>query len=145
LAAAVAERFARPTRVINDADLQGLDVMTGIGVEMVITLGTGVGTCIVDHGVLGPHLELSHHPFRNGETYDEQLGNGARKRVGKRRWNKRVALAVATFDALVLFDTLYVGGGNARRVEVDLGPKVKLIDPNAGIRGGVKLWNQPER
>jgi polyphosphate glucokinase len=144
LASAVAERFAEPTRVINDADLQGLDVMTGVGVEMVITLGTGVGTCIIDHGVLGPHLELAHHPFRHGETYDEQLGNAARKRVGKRKWNKRVAHAVVVFDALVLFDTLYVGGGNARRVEADLGPKVKRIDPNAGIRGGVKLWNQPE-
>ena len=144
LAAAVTERFAKPARVINDADLQGLDVMTGVGLEMVVTLGTGVGTCIVDNGVLGPHLELAHHRFRKGQTYDEQLGNAARKRIGNSEWNKRVTRAVAAFDALVLFDTLYVGGGNSRHVTVDLGPRVKLIDTNAGIRGGVKLWSQPE-
>jgi polyphosphate glucokinase len=144
LATAVAQRFGKPTRVINDADLQGLDVMTESGIEMVITLGTGVGTCIINNGVLGPHIELAHHRFRHGETYDEQLGNAARKRVGNRKWNKRVARAVAAFDALVLFDTLYVGGGNSRHITTDLGPKTKLIDTNAGILGGVKLWSQPE-
>ena len=145
LAVALEERFAKPTRVINDADLQGLDVMTGTGLEMVITLGTGVGTCLIDNGVLGPHLELAHHPFRHDETYNEQLGDAARKRIGNKKWNKRVASAIATFDALVLFDTLFVGGGNARHLDTDLPPKVRLIDPNAGILGGVKLWEQLPR
>ncbi len=145
LATTLADRYAKPTRVINDADMQGLDVMTGKGIEMVVTLGTGVGTCILDHGVLGPHLELAHHVFRHDETYNEQLGDAARKRVGKRQWNKRVVRAIAALDALVLYDTLYIGGGNARHLQGDLGPKVVLIDPNAGILGGVKLWDQPAR
>ncbi len=145
LKAALEARFAKPTRVINDADLQGLDVMSGAGLEMVVTLGTGVGTSVIDNGMLGPHLELAQHPFRHGETYNEQLGDAARKRIGNKKWNKRVKRAIATFDTLVLFDVLYVGGGNARHLDRDLPPKVTIIDANAGILGGVKLWDQPEK
>ncbi len=82
LAAALGKALGKPVRVANDADLQGLAVIAGKGVEMVITLGTGFGTGLYVDGRLGPHLELSHHPFRNGETYDQQLGNAARKAIG---------------------------------------------------------------
>ena len=33
-----------PVRVVNDADLQGLGIAVGKGLEMVVTLGTGFGT-----------------------------------------------------------------------------------------------------
>ena len=52
-------------------------------------------------------------------------------------------LAVATLDALLFFDHVYIGGGNAARVTVDLGPKASLVDNAAGILGGIKLWDQP--
>ena len=49
-------------------------------------------------------------------------------------------------DALTFFDHLYIGGGNARHLTTDkLGPKVSVIDPNAGILGGLKLWDSPVR
>src|SRR3954465_7914798 len=95
LGGALSSALARPVRVANDADLQGLAVIRGKGVEMVITLGTGFGTGLYQDGRMGPHLELSHHPFRQRQTYDEQLGNAARKEVGAERWNKRVAKAIA--------------------------------------------------
>src|SRR5262249_393398 len=38
---AIAKQTGKPTRVINDADMQGLGAIKGEGVEMVITLGTG--------------------------------------------------------------------------------------------------------
>ena len=44
LAQALEAALAKPVRVANDADLQGLAVIAGKGVEMVITLGTGFGT-----------------------------------------------------------------------------------------------------
>jgi polyphosphate glucokinase len=145
LVPALQTRFAKPTRIINDADLQGLDVMSGAGVEMTVTLGTGVGTSVIQDGTLGPHLELAQHRFRHGETYNEQLGDATRKRIGNKQWNKRVKRAIEMFDTLVLFDVLYIGGGNARHLDSDLPPKVTLIDPNSGILGGVKLWEQPIR
>ena len=140
LAGALATSLGKPVRVINDADLQGLDVMTGRGVEVVVTLGTGFGTAVFDHGRLSAHLELSQHPFRHDETYDEQLGDAARKQVGNKTWNRRVARAIATLDTLLVFDHLYLGGGNVRHLKLTLPANVTVIDPNAGILGGLRLW-----
>ena len=91
LASALKRTWQRPTRVLNDADLQGLDVVSGRGVELVVTLGTGVGTAIFEDGRLGSHLELAHHPFRKGEAYNDQLGAAARKHIGNKRWKTIVS------------------------------------------------------
>ena len=99
--------LAKPVRVANDADLQGLAVIAGKGVEMVITLGTGFGTGLYLDGRLGPHLEIAHHPFRHGETYDQQLGNATRKAIGNVRWNNRVKKAIGNMRRLTNFDHLY--------------------------------------
>ena len=144
LGGALTTALGKPTRVLNDADMQGLEVVSGNGVELVITLGTGLGTAVFQDGKLGPRLEFSHHPFRDGENYNEQVGDAARKKIGNKKWNKRVAKAVATLDALLFFDKVYIGGGNAERLTVDLGPKAVKIDPNAGILGGIMLWDHPD-
>jgi polyphosphate glucokinase len=128
--------------VANDADLEGAAVGKGEGLELVITLGTGFGTGLYQNGRLAPHLELAHHPFRKGQTYSEQLGDAARRRVSKAKWNARVKLAVETLDRLLFFDHVYIGGGNSRHVSVDLGAKASLVDNAAGVLGGVKLWDQ---
>ena len=88
---------------------------------MVITLGTGFGTAVLSQGQLVPHMELSQHPFRHGETYDEQVGDVARRNVGKKIWSKRVHKAIAVLDSVFMFDHLYVGGGNAARLQGPLG------------------------
>lgn len=143
LADALQQRFDRPTRVINDADLQGIDAASGMGLEVVVTLGTGFGTAIINEGVLAPHLEIAQHVFRRGETYDEQLGDMARKSIGNQKWNRRVRRAIASLDTLLTFDHLFLGGGNARHLDSNLPERVSLLDPNAGLLGGVKLWDQP--
>ena len=141
LAAALQERLGKPTRVANDADVQGAGAVTGRGIELVVTLGTGVGTAVFDHGRLALHLELAHHPLKGDKTYNEVLGDAARKKVGAKRWNKRVAKAVAVLDALIVPDSILIGGGNAQRITVDLGPKVTLVDNDDGLLGGIKLWD----
>jgi polyphosphate glucokinase len=140
LATALADRLGKPVRVANDADLHGLGVVVGKGVEMVITLGTGFGTGLYLDGRLGPHLELAHHRFRGGETYDQQLGNAALKRIGRTRWNARVKKAIANLRQLTHFDRLYVGGGNAKKIEFELDADATLIANDAGMKGGVALW-----
>jgi polyphosphate glucokinase len=140
LAGALARALGKPVRVANDADVQGLAVIGGKGVEMVITLGTGFGTGLYLDGRLAPHLELSHHPFRKGETYEEQLGNAARKRIGNRKWNRRVKRAIRNLRSLTNFDRLYIGGGNARKIDFALDPDVTVVDNTAGLRGGAVLW-----
>ncbi len=140
LAGALEEALGAPTRVVNDAEMQGAGVVRGQGLELVVTLGTGCGTAVFLDGRLGPHLELGQHPFRNDRTYDEVLGDAARRRVGTARWNRQVARAVRTLDVLLCFDRLYIGGGNSRRVTLTPGPNVELVDNIAGILGGVRLW-----
>jgi polyphosphate glucokinase len=142
LAGALAAALGKPVRVANDADVQGLAVIAGKGVEMVITLGTGFGTGLYLNGKLGPHLELAHHPFRNGETYDQQLGNVARKKVGLERWNRRVKKALTNIRTLTTFDHLYIGGGNAKRIDFALDPDITIVSNEAGLIGGVALWRQ---
>ena len=140
LAGALKKRLGKPTKVANDADLQGAAVVSGKGLELVITLGTGVGTALFYDGRLLPHLEFAHHPFRKGETYNEQLGDVARKEIGNTRWNKRVRKAVDTLRALSFFDHCYVGGGNSKHLTGDLATDVSTVDNTAGILGGIKLW-----
>ena len=140
LAGALEAALAKPVRVANDADLQGLAVIAGKGVEMVITLGTGFGTGLYLDGKLAPHLEIAHHPFRQHQTYDEQLGNAARKAVGSARWNKRVEKAIGNMRRLTNFDHLFIGGGNAKKIEFALASDITVISNEAGTEGGVKLW-----
>jgi polyphosphate glucokinase len=142
LAVALATRLGHPTKVANDADLQGAAVVAGHGLELVLTLGTGFGTALFFNGHLLPHLELAHHPFRKGDTYNEQIGDQARKAVGDERWAKRVKLAVSVLRALTFFDRCYIGGGNARRVEHLAGEDIEIVDNTAGILGGIKLWGK---
>ena len=131
-----------PTLVVNDADMQGCAVIEGTGMEFVLTLGTGVGTGLFHEGRLLPHLELSHGPFRDGQSFDIALGNVERKRVGKRVWIARVRDAIRAFDDAIIFDRIYVGGGNAKHLEpADVGPKGTIISNKAGVVGGVRLWD----
>jgi polyphosphate glucokinase len=141
LASALTTRLGIPTRVANDADVQGAAVVAGKGLELVVTLGTGVGTAFFYDGRLLPHLEFAHHPLMKGDTYNEQIGEVARKAVGNARWSKRVRKALATLRALSFFDHCYVGGGNARKLHGDLGPDISVVDNTAGILGGIKLWD----
>jgi polyphosphate glucokinase len=142
LSAALADKLGKPTRVANDADVQGAAVIKGHGLELVVTLGTGVGTAFFYRGQLMPHLELAHHPLHKGETYNEQLGDPARKAVGTTRWNRRVRRAVEVLRALCFFDHCYIGGGNAKRIEGAIAPDVTIVDNTAGLLGGIKLWEK---
>ena len=140
LAEELSKRLGQPVRLINDADMQGLAVVKGQGVEVVITLGTGMGSALFSEGQLGPHLELSHHPFRKGQTYEEQVGVLALEKVGPAKWNRRVQKAIRNLRVLTNFDHLYLGGGNAKELTFKLDPDVELVNNESGIRGGAWLW-----
>ncbi len=127
-------------RVVNDAVVQGLAAIRGEGIELVITLGTGFGTAVFDQGKPLPTLELAHHPFRNGDTYEAQLGKEALSKVGKKRWNRRLAKAIRILRRLFHFDRLYIGGGHARLVKLSLEPDTEIISNRLGVRGGPRRW-----
>lgn len=140
LADALTARFGKPARVLNDADVQGLGVIAGRGLECVLTLGTGIGSSLFYNGRLLPHLELGQHPLCRKLTYDRYLGDAVRRRKGRKKWNRRLKKALVVVATLVNYDTLYLGGGNAARIDFKLPRNVKRADNINGITGGIHLW-----
>ncbi|MBF2046345.1 MAG: ROK family protein [Elainella sp. C42_A2020_010] len=140
LGAILEQQLGKPVRVANDADIQGLGAISGDGVELVLTLGTGIGSAMFLNGKLIPNLELGHHPFRKGETYEQQLGRAALDAVGKKRWNRRLERAVDLLERIFNYDHLYLGGGNTKRIDFVLPPNVKITPNVTGLLGGIALW-----
>jgi polyphosphate glucokinase len=143
LARALEKMTGCPVRALNDAGVQGYGVIEGLGVEMLITLGTGMGCALYMDGTYVPNLELAHHPFRHGATYEEYVGMPALEKVGKKKWNRRVGRVVAQILPVWNPRRLYVGGGNAELVTADLPPVATLVSNVAGLLGGIALWRHP--
>lgn len=129
-----------PVRVVNDADLQGLGVATGKGLEMVITLGTGFGSALLMDGTLLPHLEIGQHPFTRKKTYDQFIGNTAMEDVGPDKWNKRFQKVLSVLKTVFNYDHLFISGGNAKKITGQLDKNITLVTNIDGIKGGAKLW-----
>ncbi len=141
LAEEIEKIFGKPVRIANDADIQGLAVIEGRGVEMLITLGTGMGAGLYVNGHLVPNLELGHHPLKKGKTYEERVSNAERRKIGNARWNKRVREAIAQLEPIFNYRVLYVGGGNAKYLNKKRLPEnVCPIENVAGLLGGIRLW-----
>jgi polyphosphate glucokinase len=108
----------------------------------VLTLGTGVGSAVFSNGALTPHLELAQHPIHKDETYNDYVGNAARRALSRRKWNKRVLKVIEMVDSLLHYDVLYLGGGNAANVTVALPKNIHIASNDAGITGGIRLWDE---
>ncbi|MGH8713370.1 MAG: ROK family protein, partial [Casimicrobiaceae bacterium] len=140
LAAELEKQLGKRARVLNDAEVQGLGVIAGSGLECVLTLGTGMGSAIYRDGLLMPHLELGQHPARKNKTYDRYVGAAALQKKGVVAWNRRVGRVIAQVRTLLNFDHLYLGGGNAVNLALELPADVTIVSNEAGITGGVRLW-----
>jgi polyphosphate glucokinase len=138
---ALSQRLGKPARLENDAEVAGLGVISGKGLEVVVTLGTGFGSAIFSDGRMTPHLELAHHPVHKSDTYDEYVGDAALKAIGRKKWNRRVLKVIAVLRTLLNYDTLYIGGGNARHIAFKLPKNVALASNDNGITGGIRLWD----
>jgi len=143
LQGALAGTLGHPCRAANDAEVEGAALVDGEGLELVMTLGTGIGTALFWQGKLAPHLDLAHHPLgKKGQDYEELLGEDARRKVGNKKWNTRVIRTVEVLRELLLFDRCYIGGDNSSRVKSQLPADVVLADNAAGALGGVRLWER---
>jgi polyphosphate glucokinase len=136
----VQKKWRKPARVCNDAAVQGFGAIKGEGVELVLTLGTGLGSSLFTDGRLCAGLELAHHPWLN-KTYEDYLGRVGLKKFGKRKWNKLVEKAIDQTRSLFNWDYLYLGGGNATKISVSLPEDVMIVSNEDGLRGGVALWH----
>ena len=75
--------FGTPVRVLNDAEVQGAAVIERQGLEVVFTLGTGLGCAVYDNGQLAP--QGCHTPrCARGRTYDAWMGKANSRRSARR-------------------------------------------------------------
>jgi polyphosphate glucokinase len=140
----ISEELDKPVRVANDADLHGLGIVSGKGLEMVVTLGTGFGTALLLDGNLLPHLELAHHPVTKNYTYDTYIGDIALEKIGKAKWNKRMKKVIEILKVVINYDHLYIGGGNADKLSFKLDNNITIVSNKDGIKGGARLWQLDE-
>jgi polyphosphate glucokinase len=139
LAKTLEKRWGKPVKMANDSAVGGYAVIQGRGVELVITLGTGMGSALFTDGLLCPGLELGHHPWRK-KTYEDYLGKRGLKKLGAKRWNTLVKRAVKQTAATFNWDTLYIGGGNAKKVKLKPTEDIRIISNEEGLLGAMALW-----
>jgi len=132
--------LGKPARVVNDADMQGLGVASGKGLELVVTLGTGLGSAWLLDGVLLPHLEVAHHPITKTKDYDAYMGDKELGKIGKKKWNVRMERVFKTLKTVFNYDHLYIGGGNSRLLTIKLDDNMTIVSNKDGIKGGARLW-----
>lgn len=132
-------------RVANDASVQGYGATYGKGVELCLTLGTGLGSSLFTDGRLCPGLELAHHPWRKGKTYEDFLGLRGLEKYGKKKWNELVQMAIEQTQQLFNWDYLHLGGGNSKHIKFELAKNIRIVPNEEGLLGGVALWrNEPQ-
>jgi predicted NBD/HSP70 family sugar kinase len=132
-----ARALGHPTRILNDAAMQALGSYQG-GHMLFLGLGTGLGSAMVVDGVLQP-MELAHLPYRKGRTFEDFVGEGALRRLGKKRWKREVFDVVETLSAALEPDDVVIGGGNLRKLK-RLPPGTRPGDNRNAFVGGVLLW-----
>lgn len=140
----VRHALQKPVRTINDADMQGLAFVKGKGLEMMVTLGTGFGTALLLDGNLMRHIELAQHPITKNHTYDSYVGEAALVKEGKEKWNKRIKKIVKILKTVFNYDHLYIGGGNASKIDFKLDDNIEIVTNKDGIKGGARLWTLDE-
>ncbi|GAW47851.1 MULTISPECIES: polyphosphate--glucose phosphotransferase [unclassified Nocardioides] len=117
----------RDVHVVNDADAAGLaEVRYGAakgrrGLVIVTTLGTGIGSAMVNDGVLVPNSELGHLQI-DGHDAESRAANSARTRedLSWEHWAKRLTTYYRTLEMLFSPDLFVVGGGVSKESDAFL-------------------------
>lgn len=130
--------FGRPIKIVNDAAMQALGSYQG-GRMLFLGLGTGLGSAMIVDGVLQP-MELAHLPYKNGKTYEDYLGLRGLKRLGKKKWERKVNKVVTELRGALEADYVILGGGNAKKLK-ELPEKAKLGSNENAFLGGHRLWD----
>lgn len=128
-----------PVRMINDAAMQALGAYEG-GRMLFLGLGTGLGSTLIFDGAIAP-MELGHLPCSANRTYEDDLGNSGRKRLGGKAWRKRTRQVLGLFRKALRPDYIVLGGGNARRLKRQP-PHTRRGSNADAFRGGFRLWEQ---
>ena len=149
----IAKATGRRVLAVNDADAAGYaETLYGAarghsGVVLVVTLGTGIGSCLVVDGTLVPNTELGHLEI-DGHDAESRAADSAREREGLdwEQWAERLQRYFRVVEDLLWPDLIVVGGGVSKKHEQFL-PLLDLRTPivpatlrnAAGIVGAAAL------
>lgn len=111
-----------PVHVLNDADAAGLAEMTfgsgrdRKGVVLIITIGTGLGTCLFTDGVLLPNAEMGHIEI-GGKDAESIASEAARERnqMTWAEWIINFNRYLQTMEQLLWPDLIILGGGAIKK------------------------------
>ena len=144
---AIRETTDRVVLAVNDADAAGYaEVLFGAakgvpGTVLVVTLGTGIGSCLVVDGTLVPNTELGHLEV-DGADAETRASDAARERDGLsfEAWAERLQRYFRTVEDLLWPDLIVVGGGVSKKHEQFL-PLLDLRTPivPAGLRNAAGI------
>jgi polyphosphate glucokinase len=151
--AVIRETTDRTVLAVNDADAAGYaETLYGAakdvpGTVLVVTLGTGIGSCLVVDGTLVPNTELGHLEI-DGEDAERRASDAARERedLDWEAWAARLQRYFRVVEDLLWPDLIVVGGGVSKKHEKFL-PRLDLRTPvvpaalrnAAGIVGAAAL------
>ncbi len=115
----------RKSCIINDADAAGLAEMAygagkdRLGVVLVVTIGTGLGTALFTDGHLLPNCEFGHLEM-NGMDAEWYASDAARKRekLSWKKWGKRFNQYLQTMERLIWPDLIILGGGVSKKFQM---------------------------
>ena len=150
----VSAALGRPVYAVNDADAAGLaEAIYGQGRHrsgflMMITLGTGIGSAIINNGQLVPNSELGHLEI-DGHDAETRASVRAREREGLswKQYGKRLHRYFSHVQRLFSPDAFIIGGGVSKKPEkflpyledIDTPIEIAVLRNNAGIVGA-GLW-----
>ena len=150
------KRVGRPVLVINDADAAGIaETYYGVakdrdGLVIVTTLGTGIGTALINNGQLVPNAELGHIEI-DGKDAERKAANSAREReeLSYEKWAKRLTKYYTSLENLLWPDLFIVGGGVSKKADNFL-PLLEIrteivpaaLQNAAGIVGAARLAHE---
>ena len=112
----------RRVLTVNDADAAGYaETVYGAargraGTVLVVTLGTGIGSCLVVDGTLVPNTELGHLEV-DGRDAESRASDAARERddLDWEQWAERLQRYFRVVEDLLWPDLIVVGGGVSKR------------------------------
>lgn len=107
--------------VLNDADAAGLaeDRFGGgkgqDGVVLLLTFGTGIGSAILNNGVLLPNTEFGHLQV-DGKEAEHRAAAAVRtaKKMSWQEWTREVSRVLVVIEDLMSPDLIIAGGGISR-------------------------------
>jgi polyphosphate glucokinase len=129
--------FGRPTRLINDAAMQAIGSYQG-GRMLFLGLGTGMGSAMIVDGVV-ESMELAHMQYKKGRTYEDDVGDRGRRRLGSKKWRRAVKNVVETLQTALEADYVVLGGGNARKLK-KMPKGARLGNNDFAFLGGFRMW-----